>query len=302
MTESNVAHSQWRQKRHRAKKRHLASRAAVNDTSYFEVDLAETEDISFYSGFSDDIIGIFIPTFALRPLGKKIAIKLIYKRGSHVALSGHVEWLREYNPMIPETYPGIGVRLEVYGRRTSAIIESFVSTHPSLFFDNSFHATSPHPEKTEVLHQADVYRKISFYDGLVKDVANILMQECRVDEVVEQTVTPTELIATVVSSQSVKHNFNGGFDENDPKHRIFVETCNVRPIGTQVYVCLVLEDGWQIRGTGLIKWARKHNPMVSYHVAPPGLGICLTQVSASAWQHAFPDIADQKAPITCVEY
>ena len=298
------------------------------NTSYFEVDLASPDDADFYGGFSGDVMGIFIPTFNLKSIGDSAAIKLTFTDRSSIAIAGCIEWIREFNPMVPDTQPGLGIRFVALDTPTRHKIMHHMDGRPCLFYEDS------PPVSIDANHEslAPSIDHSSATDGFSLDTTdpvvaellrNILSLLHYMDIAPDTWTTPeaprlaadqhaapvpktggaigevVPISAVIVSAPVASMNFHGGFRQEDTGHRIFVATETPHAIGTRLSVHLRRLDGRHLTGQGEVKWIRRHNPLVSKHVAPPGMGICLTEILAGTWQSAFPNHSDARTPVIC---
>jgi uncharacterized protein (TIGR02266 family) len=99
--------------------------------------LSMNTDHQFYTGFSENIGegGIFIATFEPKPVDAAVIVNFKLPGGHPVTARGVVQWVREYNPMAPETAPGMGVKFTDLLPKDRALIEEFAKKRAPLFYD-----------------------------------------------------------------------------------------------------------------------------------------------------------------------
>jgi uncharacterized protein (TIGR02266 family) len=100
--------------------------------------LSMNTDHQFYAGFSDDIDegGIFVATFEPKPVGDKILVNFKLPGGRPVTAQGEVAWVREYNPLVPEMAPGMGVKFTNLMPKDREAIEQFMQARAPLFYED----------------------------------------------------------------------------------------------------------------------------------------------------------------------
>jgi uncharacterized protein (TIGR02266 family) len=99
-----------------------------------EVSLVSTSN--FYLGFTENLSegGLFVATYAARPLGSEIEISVrLPARTDPLVLRGTVRWHREYSAT-SDGYPGMGIQFDVLSEADKADIAAFLVTRPPLFF------------------------------------------------------------------------------------------------------------------------------------------------------------------------
>lgn len=92
----------------------------------------------FYSGFSENVEegGIFVATFDPKPMDSKVLVNFKLPGGRPVTARGVVHFVREYNPMIPDMAPGMGVRFTDLLPSDKAAIEEYVQQRAPMFYDD----------------------------------------------------------------------------------------------------------------------------------------------------------------------
>ncbi len=99
-----------------------------------EVSLVSTSN--FYLGFTENLSegGLFVATYAARPLGSEIEISVrLPDRADALVLRGIVRWHRAYSAT-SDGYPGMGIQFDVLSETDKADIAAFLVTRPPLFF------------------------------------------------------------------------------------------------------------------------------------------------------------------------
>jgi uncharacterized protein (TIGR02266 family) len=100
--------------------------------------LSMNTDHQFYSGFSEDIDegGIFVATFEPKPVGNKVLVNFKLPGGRPVTAQGEVQWVREYNPLVPEMAPGMGVKFTNLMPKDREAIKAFMQDRAPMFYDD----------------------------------------------------------------------------------------------------------------------------------------------------------------------
>jgi Tfp pilus assembly protein PilZ len=273
---------------------------------YLEADLTVPGGCTFYAGFSREVLGIFVPTYMLYQEGTPIALRLTFFGGKQKSATGIVEWIRELSPFSSDAEPGIGVRLTDADSALHALIESYTKDFPPLFFEGGRletderalgEASAPKALCTEDIDAsfAPMYADTTVctgtasepadFSGLIRDVSAYLKQQGTKLSLFDThrffTNENERIHVFAVELSGEYQQFHGGFskDDDDAGEKVFVSTEIVRPVGTRLNLGISLPDGRMLHASGEVKWVRKYNPLVSRHLAPPGLGISLDDVS-----------------------
>jgi uncharacterized protein (TIGR02266 family) len=99
-----------------------------------EVSLVSTSN--FYLGFTENLSegGLFVATYAARPLGSEIEISVrLPDRADPLVLRGTVRWHREYSAT-SDGYPGMGIQFDELSETDKGDIAAFLVMRPPLFF------------------------------------------------------------------------------------------------------------------------------------------------------------------------
>ncbi|MCP4676868.1 MAG: hypothetical protein GY854_15405 [Deltaproteobacteria bacterium] len=297
--------------------------------AYLEARLEDCQENNFYTGFSGDIDsgGIFVSTYDVKPVDTRVAVRVGFPGGDVVSSFGVVEWVREYNPHLPDMAPGMGVRLTSLDGPSKKRINAHMRDHPALFFEpgyrdvDSMAVEEKASERTRDRVQdlpgttAHVPGEEGFYKGLARDVESYLKtissfgsnpvslpveRKPRLNAGVHRAACPVETIAVkIVNDGHNERQFQGGFTIDDAPSRVFVSTYNPRRIGDTIRILIRVPDGWNVRAQGRVRWVRRYNPLVSPSSAPPGMGICLTDVSPTTWQNLARHIPRDGGYLTC---
>jgi len=127
-----------------AEKRSMPPPAAAGDPAGDTVNVNVQTVLSlntshqFYTGFSENIEegGIFVATFEPRAIGSKVLVNFKLPGGRPVTARGEVQWVREYNPMTPDTAPGMGVKFTDLLPDDRKAIEEFATSRAPMFYDD----------------------------------------------------------------------------------------------------------------------------------------------------------------------
>jgi uncharacterized protein (TIGR02266 family) len=117
---------------------HPNVRAAERFDLEVKVDLES--DHNFYTGLTQNISsgGVFIATHHLRKIGDRITLKFTLPGSEKVlAVETEVRWIRENTALMrAEGGTGMGVRFINLSPEASALINSFVQSRESLYYDD----------------------------------------------------------------------------------------------------------------------------------------------------------------------
>ncbi len=92
-----------------------------------EIDL-HTET-NFYTGFAMNISagGIFVATHVPAEVGERIPVSfLLPNNPKPIEIIGEVRWNREYNPIYPDTHPGMGLKFVDISDEEKEIINDYI--------------------------------------------------------------------------------------------------------------------------------------------------------------------------------
>ncbi len=115
----------------------IASRVSLK----VEIDI-HTET-NFYTGFSVNIStgGIFVATHVPAKVGEEIPLSFkLPNRDEAIEAVGYVCWYREYNPLYPDTHPGMGLRFRGLNEEDAKTINDYIQHFREPYF---------HPEDDE---------------------------------------------------------------------------------------------------------------------------------------------------------
>ncbi len=103
-----------------------------------DVRLDPMSENGFYADFSDSIEngGVFISTYDTKPVHTPMSVRIRFPDGDRVTVDGRVEWVREYNPLTPETVPGMGVKIQSLNQFQIGKIQAYIKNNPPMLFDN----------------------------------------------------------------------------------------------------------------------------------------------------------------------
>jgi uncharacterized protein (TIGR02266 family) len=116
-----------------------SSNRRIHDRFTCDVEITLESESTFYQGFTENISagGLFVATYDVKPLGH--VVHLVFSLPNfdrQIELDGEVRWVREYNPMTPDTIPGMGVRFVGISDEEKAAIEEFTAMKEPLFYDD----------------------------------------------------------------------------------------------------------------------------------------------------------------------
>jgi uncharacterized protein (TIGR02266 family) len=99
-----------------------------------EIEVGISSQSNFYVGFTENLSasGVFVATYAAKPIGSQVDVALAFPNGDQIKLSGVVRWLREATT---DGWPGMGVQFEGVGSDDEAKIRKFLSLRDPLFYD-----------------------------------------------------------------------------------------------------------------------------------------------------------------------
>ncbi|MCP4600843.1 MAG: hypothetical protein GY847_09980 [Proteobacteria bacterium] len=269
---------------------------AVGEFVYLKAILDARFEHNFYTGFSGDIDsgGVFISTYDVKPIDTPVAVSILFPNRYKISARGVVQWIREYNPLIPEMTPGMGVKLTSLDAYSRMRIQNYLKKHTAIFYDDDNRQKTPSLGEAPIeptnkkahnyskdedqewsIPAPELSHEHTFLKGLTRDVDAYLKNKPSFKET---------LVVKVVTGVCTERQFQGGFTQKDGKSRIFIVTSEPLRINTRVRVLIKSPDGWQLSAEGVVRWVRRHNPLVSSAMAPPGMGIHLDDLSSIAWQ------------------
>lgn len=105
-----------------------------------KVEVTLQSESNFYNGFSVNISegGLFVATHDYKPIGTRLTLDMNIPDGrGPISVSCEVRWVREYNEMVPDMVPGMGVRFLNLSDEVAGRIEEFIEDmRDPLFFDD----------------------------------------------------------------------------------------------------------------------------------------------------------------------
>ena len=92
---------------------------------------------NFFTGFSLDISsgGLYISTYDTLPMGASVNVNFDLPGGPVMSLNGLVQWVREYNPAIPDMEPGIGVKFVGLSDQDQQLLNRYIAENPPIFYE-----------------------------------------------------------------------------------------------------------------------------------------------------------------------
>ncbi|HEY8077606.1 MAG TPA: TIGR02266 family protein [Labilithrix sp.] len=99
-----------------------------------ELEMGFESDSNFWVGFTENISasGVFVATYAGRPIGSRLTMTLNLPDGEAVVTEGVVRWTRAAST---DGWPGMGVQFDAIKPEDEAKIRKFLSVREPLFYD-----------------------------------------------------------------------------------------------------------------------------------------------------------------------
>ena len=105
------------------------------DMPDLELDLTLTCESNFYTDVSGTVLGLFIATFVVKPVGTPLVVRLsVPVLEAPFIVSGLVHWVLEFSPSI-EAPPGIGLALRPVDGEPRRAISAFMKVRPPILHD-----------------------------------------------------------------------------------------------------------------------------------------------------------------------
>jgi uncharacterized protein (TIGR02266 family) len=89
-------------------------------------------------GFTSDVSagGLFLVTWDTVPIGQHIHMKFTLPGSDQVVeIDGVVRWVRDYNPSVPDLWPGMGIQFESLSDEQKKRIENYIAAREPIFYD-----------------------------------------------------------------------------------------------------------------------------------------------------------------------
>jgi uncharacterized protein (TIGR02266 family) len=105
--------------------------------AHLAVEVDFNDQTTFYTGFSENISsgGVFIATYNLQEIGKKISVSLTLPSGITVSVEGTVQWIREMrDSRSSDQSPGFGIQFDSLSPEAKLHIEEFVEQQEPMFY------------------------------------------------------------------------------------------------------------------------------------------------------------------------
>lgn len=94
-----------------------------------KVEIGIHSETNFYTGFSVNVSsgGIFVATHVPARVGERIPLSFtLPNRPRPIEATGVVCWFREYNPLYPDTHPGMGLRFVELSEEDEQVINEYL--------------------------------------------------------------------------------------------------------------------------------------------------------------------------------
>jgi uncharacterized protein (TIGR02266 family) len=100
-----------------------------------EIEVGIASQSNLYLGFTENLSsgGVFVATYASKPIGSAIEIALAFPNGDELKVPGVVRWLREATT---DGWPGMGVQFESLSPEDEAKLRKFLAVRDPLFYDD----------------------------------------------------------------------------------------------------------------------------------------------------------------------
>jgi len=108
-----------------------------------KVEIGIHTETNFYTGFAMNVSagGIFIATHVPAKVGEEIPLSFTLPNSPKpIEAVGVVCWYREYNPLYPETHPGMGLKFKEIPEAVEKTIDDYIKNIREPYF---------HPEEDE---------------------------------------------------------------------------------------------------------------------------------------------------------
>ncbi len=102
-----------------------------------KIEISLHSETNFFTGFSVNIStgGVFVSTHVPAKVGEKVPISFqLPNSPKTIETIGVVKWYREYNPVYPETPPGMGIMFEGLSKEDEMIIDEYINTIREPYF------------------------------------------------------------------------------------------------------------------------------------------------------------------------
>ena len=118
-----------------AEERQSWSDTRIAHRQAIEIEVGISSQSNFYVGFTENLSasGVFVATYAAKPIGARVDVVLGFPDGEPIKLSGVVRWLREAST---DGWPGMGVQFETLAPDEETRIRKFLSLRDPLFYDD----------------------------------------------------------------------------------------------------------------------------------------------------------------------
>ena len=105
------------------------------DSPDLELDLTLTSESNFYTDVAGTVLGLFIATFVVKPVGTRLVVRLsVPVLDEPFIVSGLVHWVLEFSPSI-EAPPGIGLALRPVHGEPRRAMNAFMKVRPPILHD-----------------------------------------------------------------------------------------------------------------------------------------------------------------------
>lgn len=102
-----------------------------------KVEIGVHSETNFYTGFTMNIStgGLFVATHVPAKVGEVIPVSFTLPNSSKtLEAMGEVCWSREYNPLYPDTHPGMGLRFKGLSEEDEKTINDYIANYREPYF------------------------------------------------------------------------------------------------------------------------------------------------------------------------
>ncbi len=102
-----------------------------------KIEISLHSETNFFTGFSSNIStgGVFISTHVPAKVGEKVPLSFLLPNSPKtLEIVGVVKWYREYNPVYPDTPPGMGLMFEEISEEDQIIINEYIGNIREPYF------------------------------------------------------------------------------------------------------------------------------------------------------------------------
>lgn len=110
----------------------------INQRAPLEVKVGMNTGSNIFAGLSMNISsgGLFVATYTPAPIGEHVPLNFSLPDSEKVIqVTGEVCWSREYNPVYPDTHPGMGLRFLNLNPEDQKLINDFIAEGDFMLYE-----------------------------------------------------------------------------------------------------------------------------------------------------------------------